>query len=156
MKRALSLLLTLLATANCSSSRSPRPQKVEIIQPELVIRQVLGPSDLNHPRGILEVKYEMQVANRSAEPITLQRIEIQSDASGAYVIRKDRFLFNEKIEPDHFGVVSFWVRALARGDTARGSAPVTIRGVAYFDSPVGRFHQFFIRQLSQFPRRPGE
>ncbi|HYM61493.1 MAG TPA: hypothetical protein VEZ11_11450 [Thermoanaerobaculia bacterium] len=155
MKRALPVLFASLATVACSSG-APRAQKVEIIQPELVFRQSVGPSDLNYPRGFLEVKYDVQVANRSAEPITVRRIEIQSDASGAYVIRKDRFLFDQKIDPDHFAVVSFWVRGLARGDSARGTAPVTIRGVVYFDSPVGAFHQFFIRELSQFPRKPGE
>lgn len=151
MKR-LPLLLLVLAAVACSSGKS---QRAEIIRPEIDIRQLVGPSDLAYPRGIMEIQYEVRVANRSSEPITLRRIDVQSVGTGAYTLRREFFPFNEVIQPDQYKTVTFWVKAWARGRVAGAGSnePVTVRGIASFESPVGEFNQIFQRDLSQFPGR---
>ena len=152
MKRAPILLLLAFAALACSSGNN---QRAEIIRPEIDIRQVVGPSDLAYPRGIMEVQYEVRVANRSSEAITLTRIDVQSVGTGAYALRREFFPFNEVIQPDQFKTVTFWVKAFARGRVAGAGAnePVTVRGIASFKSDAGEFNQIFQRDLSQFPRR---
>ena len=150
MKR-LPLLLLAVAALACSSGS----QRANIIRPEIDIRQLVGPSDLAYPRGIMEIQYEVRVANRSSEPITLRRIDVQSVGTGAYYLRREFFPFNEVIQPDQFKTVTFWVKGFARGRVAGAGAnePVTVRGIASFESPVGEFSQIFQRDISQFPTR---
>jgi hypothetical protein len=136
----------LVALVACSSS-----QKAKIIPPELQIRELVGPSDMGYPRGVVEVQYEVRIGNRSGEPITLRRIDIQSVGTGAYTLRHEAQNFNRTIDPDHFDTVTFWVRALARGDRMGGNEPVTVRGVAYFDTPVGPTQKVFLTNIGQFP-----
>lgn len=147
MKR-LAVLLAVAAAA-CSSN------KVNIIRPEIGLTQIVGPADVGYPQGQMDVQYGMRVANRAGDAITLKRVEIQSVGSGAYVLRHDNFYFNERIDPEHYADVTFWVHAYARGGPfGHGtSEPVTVRGIAYFESPAGPFQQIFQRDLSQFSGR---
>ena len=140
---ALSLGLLIIG---CSSSSKPGG----MIRPEIEIEQAVGPGDVGYPRGIIEVQFAMKISNRSAQPVTLRRIEIQSVGGGGYTLRHETQVFNKTIEPDHFDTVKFWVRALAKGDTPAANEPVTIRGVAQFDSPAGSMQQFFLKNISQF------
>jgi hypothetical protein len=146
MRKVVFAALAIIAAVACASSK-----RATIILPDLDIREVVGPSDMGYPRGIIEVQYEMVIANKSQEPLTLRRIEIQSVGSGGYFLRRGEIQrFNKTIAPGHYDTVTFWVRALSRGDTLGGNEPVTVRGVAYFDSPVGPTQKFFLKNISQF------
>ena len=138
---SLGLLIT-----GCSSS----PKQAGMVRPEIEIEQVVGPGDVGYPRGIIEVQFAMKISNRSKQPITLRRIEIQSVGGGGYTLRHETQVFNKTVEPDHFDTVKFWVRALSQGDTPAANEPVTIRGVAQFDSPAGPLQQFFLKNIAQF------
>src|SRR5260221_5316925 len=86
-KVPLSLLATLLFAAACSSvSSGPR---VKIIEPNIGIRQVVGPAELGYPQGPIEVEYEFEIKNNSAEPLTLRKVHVQTvnPAGGAYSLR---------------------------------------------------------------------
>ena len=150
MKRLLLLLLLVaLLFAGCASSKQPR---TKIPEPGLGIEQVVGPADLGYPYGPIEVKYNFAVQNNAAEPITLIRVDIQSinPAGGAYTLRRDFHNFRQTIQPNSVGVVSFWAKAFSWGRGLRESEPVSVRGVAYFESATGTFQKVFIRELSQY------
>jgi hypothetical protein len=135
-----------LLIAACSSS----PKRSAIVRPEIEIEEAVGPGDVGYPRGIIEVQFAMKISNPSTQPVTLRRIEIQSLGGGGYTLRHENQVFNKTIEPGHFDTVKFWVRALAQGDTPASNEPVTIRGVAQFDTPAGATQQFFLKNISQF------
>ena len=149
MQRAV-IALALLAAA-CSSGGG---QNAQIIPPELELVELVGPSDIGFPETRTEIQYEMRVANRSSEPITLRRIEISSVGSGAYALRRDRFPFHERIEPDGFSSVTFWAKAWTRSSLSGfvSTEPVTVRAIVYFETPVGPFQRIITRELSQFPQ----
>lgn len=150
MKRPLLLLLSAALLASCSSSSSPR---AEIIRPEIQLQQLTGPQDLGIANTITDFEFAVQVANRSAEPITLKRIQMASVGTGAYTLRREYHNFNETIAPDGFSSVKFFNRAYVYGSStfSPSNEPVLIRAIAYFDSPVGSFTQIVQQQLMQFP-----
>jgi len=149
MRKILVALSLGFLIAACSSS----PKRAGIVRPEIEVDQLVGPGDVGYPRGIIEVQFGMKISNRSTQPITLRRIEIQSMGGGGYVLRHETQAFNTTIEPNHFDTVKFWVHALSKGDTPAANEPVTIRGVAQFDTPAGSTQQFFLKNISQFAGR---
>jgi hypothetical protein len=148
MQRAV-IALALLAAA-CSTGGG---QNAKIVPPEIELVELVGPSEFGYS-GRADIQYQMRVGNRSGEPITLRRVEISSVGTGAYVLRRDRFSFNERIEPDGFGTVTFWAKAMTRGTTSgfASTEPVTLRAIVYFETPVGPFQRIIIRELGQFHR----
>lgn len=147
------MLAVVLLLAACASSNEPG-----ILKPEVELLQLQAPVDIGYATGPTQIQFGTRIANKSGEPITLKRIEIQTVGSGSYVIRKQWFSFNEKVDPEHFTTVTFWARgygfATDRGRTP-SSEPVNVRGILYFETPVGSFHQIVTRYISQFPGGEG-
>jgi hypothetical protein len=145
------LLPLILVLAACSSM-SPGT-KVNIPEPELQIVQLVGPGEQTFPDGNFEVKYQLQIANRSDIPITLVKLEIRTSnpAGGAYTLRSPfTYFFNRIIAPKSMDTVDFWARAVGYGHSMRETEPVTMRGVAYYQTPRGYYNQPFVRELSQY------
>jgi len=149
MKRALLLLSVVVAA--CATSKSDKPQ-TKIPEPGIGIEQVVGPRELGYPYGSIEVKYNVAVQNNAAIPLTLTRIDLQSEgiAGGSYSLRRNFYNFHQEIPPNSIGVVTFWAKAMSWGRGARETEPVTVRGVAHFDTPSGTTQKLFIRELSQY------
>jgi hypothetical protein len=156
MKQTFSLtfLAALLFSTACSSSSSTGGgAHAQIIEPDLGVRQVVGPSELGFPQGPMEVKYEFIVKNNSSEPLTLRKVHVATvnPAGGAYSVRPRDYFLKQVIAPNTTGSVEVWVRAYGWGRGTRDSEPVTLKGVAYFDSPVGFVNKVFVRELGQYP-----
>jgi hypothetical protein len=151
MKRALLPLLLVAIVASCATSKSTAP-KAAIASPGIGIEQVVGPREIGYPYGQIEVKYNFAVQNNASIPITLIRVDIQSEnpAGGAYSLRRNFYNFHQEIPPNSIGVVTFWAKAFGWGRGVRETEPVTVRGVAYFDSQNGALQKIFIRELSQY------
>ena len=149
MTRFSLLLIAAAVFASCASSNS---SKAKVPEPGIGIEQTVGPEQLGYPYGPIEVKYDLGVQNNAAETITLIRIDIQSinPAGGAYSLRHSFYNFKQAIPPNSIGVVSFWAKAFSWGRGMRESEPVSVRGVAYFESASGTFQKVFIRELSQY------
>jgi hypothetical protein len=147
MRNAASLLFA-IALVSCSSSSTP---KANIIQPEIDLVQVVGPAELNYPNGGADLRFDVEIANRSGEPITLKRVELASMGPGAYTLRRDFKIFNETIAPGRTATVTVWAKALLRGSTISEQEPVRVRGVLHFDSPAGPFHSIVMREFRQYP-----
>ena len=149
MKRG-ALLLSLVLAA-CASSKSDQPQ-AKIPDPGIGIEQVVGPRELGYPYGSIEVKFNFAVQNNASIPLTLTRIDLQPEgvAGGAYTLRRNFYNFHQEIPPNTIGVVTFWAKAMSWGRGPRETEPVTVRGVAHFDTPAGTTQKLFIRELSQY------
>jgi len=144
------------ALAGCASSQSESGlghSKVKLTEPELTFVQTsVVPQVARNITGSLPVHYKVRVANRSGEPITLTSIQVQSMGYGAYVLSPQSRPFKQKIAPDHFEVVEFWVPAEIEDPSLYGAnGPVTLRAIAHFDSPVGQFDQVVVQQVHDNP-----
>ncbi len=142
-------LALLFAAAACSTGSGN--QKAKLTEPEIDIRQLVGPADMQYPAGRIDIQFELRVSNPSGEPITLRRVEAYSVNGGAYQLRRETYHFDQTIAPGQFATVNFWAHAYAFSSRARQDEPVTFRGVAYFESPVGPLQKVFFKNLSQFP-----
>jgi len=151
MKRLFFLLASVIVFAACATSKS-NPPKAAIPDPGIGIEQVVGPRELGYPYGQIEVKYNFAVQNNSPIPMTLTRIDIQTEgvAGGAYSLRRYSYPFHQEIPPNSVGVVTFWAKAMGWGQSMRETEPVTVRGVAHFNTPNGATQKVFVRELSQY------
>lgn len=148
MKR-LTLLACAFAILSCSSSSNPN-----IIKPEVDLYQIVGPADLNYPRGAIEVQFALRVANKSGEPITLHQIQMMPvGLGGPYRIVQRTYYFNKSIDPNGSQEVPFWARAIADGDAYANdaNAPVSLRAVAHFKSAAGGSFQKIL--MKTFPQQ---
>jgi hypothetical protein len=149
MKRTALLLALFVAAAGCSSSSAPK-----IAMPELQLTELASPSDMHSPGGEVEVKYGLRIRNPSAEAITLLRVDMSSTGPGAYALIRDpkyaNHNYNVTVQPGQFEDVTIWARAFHRGPLGVGSNdPVTVRAVAFFDSPAGKFQKIVTKYLPQ-------
>jgi hypothetical protein len=142
-------ILILVTLAACASSQATDPTR-----PQVDLEEITGPRDMGYTQGSFDVQYELYIANRRAEPITLRRVELTTTGGdGAYSLRRGFYVFKEVIAPGTQSSVKFWAHAVSNyypGDPG-STSPVSIRGVATFDSPHGAFQQLFVKVLSQFP-----
>lgn len=143
----MALALVVLTLAACATA-------MKIPAPEIQFAQLVGPEELNWPaEGPIEMQFAMKVANRAGEPITLRQIQIESTGDGGpYAVQREQYMFNREIAPGATEVIEFWADAYAfsgRGRQLDARAPVTIRGVAFFEAPSGNFRRTFITNLSQ-------
>lgn len=155
MKTFIAVVMT-AALAGCASSQSESGMghaKVKLTEPELTIVQTsLLPQVARDITGGIPVHYKVRVANRSGEPITLTNIQLQSLGYGAYSLTPQSRPFKQKIAPDAFEIVEFWVPAIIEDPTLYGAnGPVTLRAIAHFDSPVGQFDQVVVQQVHDHP-----
>lgn len=149
------LLLPLLIFG-CSSSSVP--SNVSMIPPELQIRQVGGTAyAARHELGSIPLRFEIDILNKTAEPITLERIEMQSLGEGAYTLNTVSKPFDRRLDPDRVETVELFAPAYVNKTILGGNGPVTLRATAYFKSSLGSFRQVYIQQVNDRmnpPKRP--
>ena len=139
-----------LFLAACSST--PQGPKADVAAPEFEIEQTFGPGDVGYPDGPLDVKYELRIHNRSTVPMTLKRLSLRTvnPAGGAYTLTPPlEHTFNVPIPPNGEKTVELWAHARSYGVSMRDREPVTLKGVAYFDTPQGYVNQPIIQELQQ-------
>ncbi|HVR43154.1 MAG TPA: hypothetical protein VMS56_06860 [Thermoanaerobaculia bacterium] len=140
MKRA-AILLVLLATLSACSSGSRMP--AGLIAPEIALAQIGDYSFNLQYRGPITISYQIAVANPSSEPIRLRQVKFSNVGTGAYYVRTEPQFFNRDIPPGQTLVATFSLPAFSQGGMTGSREPVTIRGIAYFDSEAGAFQKVF-------------
>ena len=151
-KSAVAVIVLLLATA-CSSMKSDSglgATKVDIAKPEMLIEQLSTvPVAARHVEGALPIQYALKVLNHASDPITLKQVTVMSMGYGAYDVPQTSRPFSVVVQPEQTRVVDFWVPANVQNVSLVGAnGPVTLRVIAYFDSPVGQFQQIVVQQVN--------
>ena len=142
----------LVAAAACFTFLACASNNAKIIPPELTFVQLSGPAEQNYPQGQFEVQYGLRIANRSSEPITLRRVQLQTiSLGGPYRLVARAYSFQREVKPEEFADVTFWAKAESTGDSFSNdaNAPVNVRATAYFTSPAGNFRRVFTAVLDQ-------
>jgi hypothetical protein len=110
-------------------------------------------ADILYLRGSIPVQYELTLINPSDQPITLEWLEIRTIGSGAYYLQRGLTPIHRRFPPHSSQTIVVSVWGWTRGGFLAASEPVTIRGVAYFDSSSGRFAAMFRENLLWIGRR---
>jgi hypothetical protein len=148
MKRVLFAVAALVLASSCSSVDNR--VKAHLIPPELAIRQINAVQSVSRSiNGPLPINFQVDIANRSNEPIQLERIEVQSMGAGAYTINTTTRPFqNVTIAPDKVEQVEFWVPAVVEDSITGANGPVTLRVIAYFGTELGKFREVYVRTVN--------
>jgi len=158
MRKIMTPFLLLLALMIGACSSSSVPSNVSMIPPELQIRQVGGTAyAARHEQGNIPMRFEIDILNKTAEPITLERIEMQSLGEGAYTLANISKPFDKRLNPDRVETVELFAPAYVNKTILGGNGPVTLRATAYFKSSLGTFRQVYIQQVNEKmtpPKRP--
>jgi len=139
------IVLTLLVVAGCATSTATSHSDVE-----LRIEQLPDAGFAVEDRGAMSVAYQATVRNRSAETLTLRKIEMQTSGRSPYSLRDEPVTLNETIEPGKEAVVNFTMWSISKGKRTSAHEMVWVTGAAYFESGKGTLRQTF----TQFFREP--
>jgi hypothetical protein len=145
------LLLVTTLTTGCKTSRGTG--LASIPEPDVVIAQMSSVASVaRHVTGGTPVQLIMQITNNAAQPITLKRVQAQTVGQGAYTITEgmsdnSAHPFDVLIPPTATRSVTFWVSAIANDTILGTNGPVTLRMIANFDSPAGKFRSIVVQQV---------
>jgi hypothetical protein len=143
MKHAVLILLLL---AGCASGAQDDANAPNV---ELHLAQYESAPNAYLYGGLVNVRYELSVANHTKEPITLTRIEIRTIGSGAYTIRPTSTRINADLAPGQGKTIPISIWGSARGGNLASLEPVTLRATAYMKGPSGAFVRLFTEYLRQ-------
>jgi hypothetical protein len=139
-------VLVIVALAACGSIDNA---KVDLIPPELALRQLGGPGLAgSQVTGAISVNVRVSVFNPSQEPITLKRVDFATVGQGAYSVSNVSRPFGKAIAPDQTIEVDTWLPAFSEGSIIGNNGPVTMRVTAFFDSDVGQFRKVYTINLN--------
>jgi len=132
-----------IGVVGCASSQA--------VSPLVSIKQmsVVAPLRLQVEGG-LPVEFQIEITNPFDHPLTLTSIEVETvGLSGAYAMKRVRHAFSQNIAPHAIATVGFraWVQTLQETDTGTVSSPVSLRGVARFNSAAGNTQTAFAARV---------
>jgi len=146
MRKITILPLLLVVVAACGTSQTPAAKQAN--RPEVRITQISGlPAAARFVEGGVSVHYAVRVHNTTTEPITLQRVGVDSVGVGAYTVSHSAE-FDREIGPDKTEEVAFWAATRRAENVTGGNGPVTLRVVASFMSAKGRFEDVTVQNVS--------
>ncbi|HXH39617.1 MAG TPA: hypothetical protein VNN08_13380 [Thermoanaerobaculia bacterium] len=128
----------LIALSGFASSSSDAP-KIDIR-----LAQTSMPVDTFYFRGPVSLQYQLTIANPTSQQVTLRRLDLSTVGPGAYSLRTGATPITRTIRPNGTTTITLSTWGRASGGDLRSEEPVTVRGIAYFDTPNGRG---FVRQF---------
>jgi hypothetical protein len=132
MKTTVFLISILFATACATQQSSGPPVTVQLAQ-------VGSSANVFYFPGPVNVQYQVSVTNPTDQEITLQRLDLRTEGTGAYYLNTAGSPMNVRIAPKSNATftVSAWGRS--RGGYIASTEPVTLFATAYFNGPAGSF-----------------
>jgi len=143
MKHAILILLILTA---CATGAQDDPNAPNVV---LHLAQYESAPNAYLYGGLVNVRYTLSIANRTKDPITVNRIEIRTVSSGAYTIRPTSTPVNIDVGPGQEKTVPLSLWANARGGNLSAQEPVTLRAAAYMTGPSGAFVRLFTEYFTE-------
>jgi hypothetical protein len=144
MKRATLFALAVFLAA-CASSRSSSSGPNVTVE----LAQLNSASDVFYMRGPVSIQYQLSITNPTSQPLTLTRLDLQTMGIGAYSLRANGTPMNLTVAPNSTSNYTISVWGYANGGYLASSAPVTMRGTAYFKGPSGSFLRMFNENIPQ-------
>lgn len=103
-------------------------------------------SRMNRETSVADTDYRIWITNRTAEPVKLARVDVDSTSSDIFAHLATRH-FEKVIAPGRTEAVDCWVAALVFQADRRKHPPVSIRMTMYLDTPAGLRIESFTRTV---------
>jgi hypothetical protein len=103
-------------------------------------------SRMNRQTSVADVDYRIWITNTTAEPVKLQRVDVDSTSSDIFAHLATRH-FDKVIAPGRTEAVDCWVAALVFQADSRKHPPVSIRMTMYLDTQTGLRIESFTRTV---------
>lgn len=143
MRVASILPLLLVVFAGCTTA------SVDLVEPEIRLVQLPGTTFTMRYEGRLSISYAVEVENLSSETIQLTSVQLKTVGDAPYELQKTSIPVRKEIRPGDTETVQFTADAYSYGGRFAPDLPVTIRGIARFDTPVGKFRKVFTQVVNQ-------
>jgi hypothetical protein len=145
-KRTCVLLAVVLFLAGCASSAGDDPSAPGIT---MHIEQIdNGVNNFMYP-GRVNIQFVLTATNTTKDPVTLNRVQIQTVSTGAYSIAPYTTNLNLPLAAGQTLQTTLSVWGYARGGRLYSEEPVSLRGTAYLKGPKGAFVKFFTEYIAQ-------
>jgi hypothetical protein len=134
------LIPVLLFAAACTT----RPVLNET--PDFNVQVEKADSRLNRQTSVADVDYRVRITNKTSQPVTLQRIDIDSTSADIFSHLATRHP-DRLIAPGKSESVDCWVAAIVFQADRRKHPPVSIRMTMFLDTPAGLRVESFTRTV---------
>lgn len=138
--RARLLIPVLLLAAGCAT------RQVVNETPDFKVDVKKADSRLNRETSVADVEYRIWITNKTAEPVKLERVDIDSTSSDIFSHLATRH-FDKLIAPGRTESIDCWVAALVFQADRRKHPPVSMRMTMYLDTPAGLRVESFTRMV---------
>jgi hypothetical protein len=135
----------LVIVAACSSADQSRRDTPPV---DVAIALVDTPSDIFYFPGPVNLRFAVKIANPSAEPVTLRRLDLRTPGGGAVRLRATGTPMKVTVNPHSSAAVTVSAWGNSFGGYLAVDEPIQLQGTAYFDSAKGPFVKLFNSMLS--------
>ncbi|HVR39710.1 MAG TPA: hypothetical protein VMU84_11490 [Thermoanaerobaculia bacterium] len=145
MKRlgaATSVLFLVIACATSSGTSAPPDIEIQIAQ-------LPDAGFAVEDRGATSIAFQAMVRNRTADVITLRKVEMKTVGRSPYTLRDDPAVLQESIEPGKEAIAIFTMWSYASGERSKTRKVVWVSGTAYFESAKGGFQRTFTQSFRE-------
>jgi hypothetical protein len=145
-RAALGCLAVVLLLAGCASAQQA---KNDDDAPQIELLQGFTGAETLFFRGPVPLTYQLKIHNPLDVPVTLRRLELRTQGTGAYQLRAEAPNLGKTIPPGGDEVIELYTWGQSRGGFLSGGEPVTLIGTALFDTPNGAKSRIFTEYLPQ-------
>lgn len=140
------LVLLLLVGGTACSTASP---EADLLEPEIRMVQLPGTSFAMRYQGRIAIRYLVEIENRSAETLELERIALRVIGQAPYSLQSEAVPSRRTIAPGATDTFELNVQGYSLGGAFDPNDHVAIRGIAHFDSEMGKFRTTFTAVIRQ-------
>lgn len=119
------------------------------LEADLRIEQLPDAGFVVEDRGAVSIAFQMSVRNRSANAITLRKVQMQTSARSPYTLRNEPATMSETIEPGKEALVTFTMWSYPREHRSKIRGTVLVSGTAYFDTVNGSSRKAFTQTFRE-------
>ncbi len=145
--RALLPLATLLLLCAASCSHSVAGEEDTTRDVSFSIVQSADPP-ISGSMTRIDVPFEITIGNKTSEPMTVNRIAMQSMEVGDYQIPYKPRNFDKVIPPGAKEKFEFWANAIVTDPILGTRAPLTLRTMVDLSGAGGARHEVFVRAIN--------
>ena len=140
MKRLLAAVAILAACSTNQQSSGPAVQ--------VALEPIGSTPDTFYFAGPISLQYQLAVSNPTNQPLTLRRLDLATQGSGAYFLRTSGTL-NLRVPANSTAGTNIYAWGRSRGGYLSSGEPVMMRGTALFEDAAGHtFAKVFMQNLS--------